>query len=61
MLSKSNEHFLNYLSSDFACKVLSKNKMKIHLDSGNIYCNNLNMRESIYRFIYAQPYEINLI
>ena len=33
MLNKSNEHFLDYLLSDFACEVLSKNKMKIHLDT----------------------------
>ena len=30
MLNKSNEHFLDYSSSDFAREVLSKNKMKIH-------------------------------
>ena len=28
--------------------------MKIHLDTGNIYYNNLNMRESIYSFMSAQ-------
>ena len=33
MLNKSNEHFLDYLLSDFAREVLSKNKMKIHLDT----------------------------
>ena len=45
MLNESNEHFLDYLSSDFAREILSKNIMKIHLDTGNIYYNNLNMRE----------------
>ena len=58
MLNKSNKHFLDYLLSDFASKVLSKNEM---IDSGNIYYNNLNMRESIYRFIYAQQDETNLV
>ena len=58
MLNKSNEHFLDYLLSDFASKVLSKNEM---IDSGNIYYNNLSMRESIYRFIYAQQDETNLV
>ena len=52
-LKKSNEHFSDYLSSDFARKVLSKNKIKIHLDTGNIYYNNLNMRESLYSFIHV--------
>ena len=51
MLNKIKEHFSDYLSSDFAREVLSKNKMKIDLDTGNIYYNNLNMRESIYSFI----------
>ena len=56
-LNESNEHFLDYLSSDFAREILSKNIMKIHLDTGNIYCNNLNMRESIYSFMHAQQDE----
>lgn len=48
---------LDYLSSDFTRAVLSKNKMKIHLESGNIYYNNLNMRESIYNFMTVQQDE----
>ena len=53
---ESNKNFLDYyLSSDFGCEVLSKNKMKTHLDSGNIYYNNLNMRE--YLFMIAQQDE----
>ena len=54
ILNESNEHFLDYLLSDFASEVLSKNKMKIHLDTGNIYYNNLNMRGTIYSFMNAQ-------
>ena len=57
MLNKSNEQFLDYLSSSFAQEVLSKTKMKIHLDTRNIYYNNLNMRESIYSFMHAQQDE----
>ena len=56
-LYESNENFLDYLLSDFGCEVLSKNKMKIHLDSGNIYYNDLNMKESIYDFMIAQQDE----
>lgn len=47
MLNESNEHFLDYLSSRFAQEVLSKNKMKIHLETGSIYDDNLNMREHL--------------
>ena len=56
-LNESNENSLEYLPSDFAREVLSKNKMKIHLDTGNIYCNNLSMRERIYSFMHAQQDE----
>ena len=54
MLSESNEYFLDYLLSDLVRKVLSKNKMKVYLDDGNIYYNNLNMIESICSFMNAQ-------
>ena len=54
MLNGSNEHFLDYLLSDLARKVLPKNKMKVYLDSGNIYYNNLNMIESICSFMNVQ-------
>ena len=54
MVNESNEHFFDYLLSDFARMVLSKNKMKTYLDTGNICYNNLNMRESIYSFMCAQ-------
>ena len=47
-----------YLLSHFAREVLSKNKMKIHLDTRNIYYNNLNMTESIYSFMSVQEDEI---
>ena len=57
MLNKSNKHFLDYLSSDFAKESLAKNKIKIHLDTVDIYYNNLNMKEIIYNFVYAQQDE----
>ena len=50
MLDESNEHFLDYLLLNFAQEILSKKKKKkktTHLDTGNTYYNNLNMRESI--------------
>ena len=57
MLNESNKHFLDYLSSDFEKESLAKNKMKIHLDTVDIYYNNLNMKEIIYNFVYAQQDE----
>ena len=58
ILNESNENFSDYLLSHFAREVLSKNKMKIHLDTRNIYYNNLNMTESIYSFMSVQEDEI---
>ena len=36
MLHESNNAFLEYLTTDFLGEVLAKNKMKIHLETGNI-------------------------
>ena len=60
-LNESHEHFLGYILPDFAREVLSKNKMKIYSGTGKIYCNNLNMRETIYSFMYAQQDETKKI
>ena len=57
ILNESNEHFIDYLSSDFAKEVFPKNITKIHLDTGNVYDDNLNTKESIYSFMYAQQDE----
>ena len=50
LLNKSNEAFLDYLTSDYGCNYLAKNKIKIHLGTGNIYCANTNLEKSIYDF-----------
>ena len=68
MLNESNNSFLEYLTTDYTREILAKNKMKIHLETGNIYYNNMNMQESMYDFLLAQhdktktliDYEIDL-
>ena len=68
-LNESNNAFLEYLTTNYAREILAKNKMKIYLETGSIYYNNINMQESIYEFILAQQYkpqrfmdyEINLL
>ena len=50
-LNKSNKAFLDYLMSDYACEILAKNKIKTHLDTGNIFRDNTNLEESIYDFL----------
>ena len=57
ILNESKNHFLENLLLGFVKEVLAKNKMKIHLDTANIYYDNLSMRWSIYSFMHAQEDE----
>ena len=60
-LNKNNgaetKAFVEYLTSDYAREILAKNKIKIHLDTGNIYRDNTNLGKSIYDFLLAQKNE----
>ena len=51
VLSRPNEEFLRYLSSNFGKFLLAKNKMKIHLESGKIFIDNKSTTESLYDFL----------
>ena len=53
-LSKSNDEFLRYISSNFGKFVLVKNKMKIHLKTGNIFIEDKSTGESLYTFLKNQ-------
>ena len=54
VLIDSNEVFLIYLSSNYGSRVLNRNKMKIHVESRQIFINNQIMGESLYNFLRAQ-------
>ena len=56
-LNKGNKAFLDYLTSDYACEILAENKIKIHLDTGNINHGNTNLEENIYDYLLAQQNE----
>ena len=56
-LNNSNEMFLEFLSSGFGKNVLLKNKLKIHLESGQFFHNNVITNESIYDFLSKQQDE----
>ena len=66
-LNKGNKAFLDYLTSDHAHENLAKQKIKTHLDTGDIYRGNTNSEESIYDVLLLQlnktkkllDYEIN--
>ena len=56
-LNQSNRVFLEYLSSNFGARLLTKNKLKIHLESGQFVHNNIITNESIYDFLLKQQDE----
>ena len=54
LLSKGNEEFLGYLAWKYGRDALQTTKLKIHLESGEIYQDNINTGESLYNFWRAQ-------
>ena len=56
-LNQSNRVFLEYLSSNFGERLLTKNKLKIHLESGQFFHNNIITNVSIYDFLLKQQDE----
>ena len=56
-LSKSNKTFLDYITSDYVLEILEKIKIKIHLNSENIYCHNTKLEKRIFDFLLARQNE----
>ena len=56
-LNPSNRVFLEYLASNFGQRLLTKNKLKIHLESGQFFHNNIITNESLYDFLAKQQDE----
>ena len=54
ILNKGKEAFLKYLASKYGRDILQKNKLKIHLESVEIYLSNINTGENIYNFSRPQ-------
>ena len=46
-LSTDSIEFLEFLQSDFCQEIFIQNKLKIHIETGNIFFNNLDTNESI--------------
>ena len=53
-LSTDSTEFLNFLQSSFCREVSVENKLKIHIESGNIFFNNLDTNEPVYDFFQQQ-------
>ena len=51
--------FINVLQSNVGKKILEDNKLKIHIETGNIYYDNNDTNESIHNLIAAQTNPIS--
>ena len=54
MINDSNQKFLEFLNSKFGENLLMKNKIQIHLDSGQIFHDNKTTSEILYDFLKKQ-------
>ena len=50
-LSTSNLEFLDFIQSELGEQILQNNKLKIHIDTGNIYYDNKDTNKSIFSFV----------
>ena len=53
-LKTDSIEFLEFLQSSFCQELLIENKLKIHIQNGKIFFNNLDTNESIYSFFQKQ-------
>ena len=53
-LTNENIEFVDFLQSDYCKEILQNNDIKIHVETGNIYYNDLDTNESIFEFMKNQ-------
>ena len=54
IINDSNQKFLEFLISNFGKNLLTKNKIQIHIDSGQIFHDNKITSETLYDFLKRQ-------
>ena len=54
IINDSNQKFLEFLTSNFCKNLLTKNKIQIHIDSGQIFHDNKITSETLYDFLKRQ-------
>ena len=54
IINNSNQKFLEFLTSNFGKNLLTKNKIQIHIDSGQIFHDNKITSETLYDFLKRQ-------
>ena len=61
-LSQENKNFIKYLTTPpFGPQILSKNNIKIHIETGMFYVDNRTTGESLYNFLQIQQDAVNEI
>ena len=58
-INEDTTEFINFLQGNICKNILENNKLKIHIESGNIFYDNENTNESIHNFILAQNNEMS--
>ena len=53
-LTNENIDFVDFLQSDFCKEILLSNDLKIHIETGNIYYQDKDTKESIFEFMKKQ-------
>ena len=53
-LSPINREFGAFLMSNLGWKTMTQNKLSMHVDSGDIFCDNYNTGENFYSFLLSQ-------
>ena len=58
-LSTDSIEFLEFLQSSFCQELLIENELKVRIENGNIFFNNLGTNESTYGFFQQQENQSN--
>ena len=53
-LNSDNEYFVDFLPSDFGYKIMTENKITIHIKTRNIYFDKTNANKFLYDFCKTQ-------
>ena len=53
-LNEDNNEFTSFSWSDMGQNIMTNNKLSIHIETGDIFYNDFNTKETFYNFLLAQ-------
>ena len=56
-LTPDNQNSVDFISIEYCAEIMRESKLSIHIETGNIYYDNMNTGESLYEFILNQQVE----